>query len=203
MATGWSDLSPLGQAGIISQGFGTIGGMVGSYYAAKSEQNKTRSLALQYQHKKDMALFNERMKESQAQHIMRSFNKQYQILSLKQGRKKSTARASFAARGIQMGVGSTKDAFVSSEILYLLTVIGRVRFIQIFIGTPSCPMPIFGSGVITLRAEKSTRFPIRLPRTRPSLDFKRSVNALIGRPERCCENGTPEILLFTSVATLY
>ena len=94
MATGWSDLSPLGQAGIISQGFGTIGGMVGSYYAAKSEQNKTRSLALQYQHKKDMALFNERMKESQAQHIMRSFNKQYQILSLKQGRKKSTARAS-------------------------------------------------------------------------------------------------------------
>ena len=54
MATGWSDLSPLGQAGIISQGFGTIGGMVGSYYAAKSEQNKTRSLALQYQHKKDM-----------------------------------------------------------------------------------------------------------------------------------------------------
>ena len=117
MATGWSDLSPLGQAGIISQGFGTIGGMVGSYYAAKSEQNKTRSLALQYQHKKDMALFNERRKESQAQHIMRSFNKQYQILSLKQGRKKSTARASFAARGIQMGVGSTKDAFVSSEIL--------------------------------------------------------------------------------------
>ena len=42
MATGWSDLSPLGQAGIISQGFGTIGGMVGSYYAAKSEQNKTK-----------------------------------------------------------------------------------------------------------------------------------------------------------------
>ena len=104
-------------SGSRSPGFGTIGGMVGSYYAAKSEQNKTRSLALQYQHKKDMALFNERMKESQAQHIMRSFNKQYQILSLKQGRKKSTARATFAARGIQMGVGSTKDAFVSSEIL--------------------------------------------------------------------------------------
>ena len=27
MATGWSDLSPLGQAGIITQGFGTIGGI--------------------------------------------------------------------------------------------------------------------------------------------------------------------------------
>ena len=27
MATGWSDLSPLGQAGIITQGFGTIGGL--------------------------------------------------------------------------------------------------------------------------------------------------------------------------------
>ena len=63
------------------------------------------------------ALKAQRMAESQAQHIQRAFNKQIQIATLKQGAAKSTARASFASRGIQMGVGSTKDAFVSSEIL--------------------------------------------------------------------------------------
>ena len=64
-----------------------------------------------------MAMFNMRMKESQAQHIARQYNKQMQILSLKQGAAKGRARASLAARGIKMGTGSTMDAFVSSDIL--------------------------------------------------------------------------------------
>ena len=114
---GWKDLSGLGKFGVISQGFGAIGGAVGSFYAASAEKYKTKSLALSLEHKRDMALFNQRMKESQAQHIQRAYNKQIQIATLKQGSAKSSARASFAARGIQMGVGSTKDAFVSSEIL--------------------------------------------------------------------------------------
>lgn len=114
---GWSNLSKLGKFGVISQGFGALGQGVGAFYAASAEKYKTKSLALQLEHKKDMMLFNERMAESQAQHIQRAFNKQIQIATLKQGAAKSTARASFASRGIQMGVGSTKDAFVSSEIL--------------------------------------------------------------------------------------
>ena len=64
-----------------------------------------------------MTLFNKRMKESQAQHINRVYNQRLQILGLKQGQARGKARTLFAARGIQMGVGSTKDAFVSSEIL--------------------------------------------------------------------------------------
>ena len=118
--TSWNDLGPLGQFGIISQGFGAIGGAVGSYYAAKSEQNRTRSLALNLEHKKDMLLFNKRMKESQAEFIGRQANKAFQIQSIRAGNRRSRARASFGARGVQMGVGSTKDAFVSSEILATL-----------------------------------------------------------------------------------
>jgi len=117
MASGWNSLSDLGKFGVITQGFGAVSGMVGSYYAAKSEQNKTKSLALNYEHQKDMSLFNMRMKESQAQHLYRTYNKAFQIQSIKAGNRKSSARASFAARGIQLGVGSTKDAFVSSEVL--------------------------------------------------------------------------------------
>ena len=117
MTTGWNDLSSLGKAGIYSQGFGALNSMVSSYYAAHTERYKTKMLALNLQHKKDMTLFNKRMTERQAWHIGRVYNHRLQILGLKQGQAEGKARASFAARGIQMGVGSTKDAFVSSEIL--------------------------------------------------------------------------------------
>ena len=113
----WKDLSGLGKASIIGQGFSAVSGALGSYYAASSEKYKTKSMALSYKHQQDMALFNTRMKESQARHIARTFHKQYQILSMKQGARKSKARASMAARGITMGVGSTRDVFVSSDIL--------------------------------------------------------------------------------------
>ena len=116
-ATGWSGLSKLGKAGVIGSFGSALTGVIGAYYASESEKYKTKSLALSLEHKKDMALFNMRMKESQAQHINRAYNKQFQIATLKAGAKKSTARASFAARGIQMGVGSTKDAFVSDEVM--------------------------------------------------------------------------------------
>ena len=118
MATsGWGSLSPLGQAGVISQIGGIATGIMGAYFASETEKYKTKSMALQYQHKKDMALFNMRMKESQAQHINRVHNQQYRTKTLGFGKAKGTSRALMAARGIQMGVGSTKDAFVSDEIM--------------------------------------------------------------------------------------
>ncbi len=115
--TGWSSLSQLGKASVIGGLGSTLTGVIGAYYASESEKYKTKSQALSLEHKKDMALFNMRMKESQAQHLNRVFNSQYQIATLKAGAAKSKARTSFAARGIQMGVGSTKDAFVSDEIM--------------------------------------------------------------------------------------
>ena len=102
----------------VAMGVGSlIGGAYGAFAAARSEKLKTKSLALQLQHKKDMLLFNERQNESQAQWLNQVFNKQYQIKTLQMGNRKSTAKTSFGARGIQMGVGSTKDVFVSSEVL--------------------------------------------------------------------------------------
>tara|TARA_R100000152_G_scaffold15062_1_gene6974 strand:+ start:41 stop:619 length:579 start_codon:yes stop_codon:yes gene_type:complete len=116
----WSKLRSLNKAdqfGAVSAGFGFLQQGIGAYYAASAEKYKTKSLALSLQHKKDMALFNRDMKESQAQYLNRVYNQRYMQRTLKQGGDKSTAKTQFAARGIQMGVGSTKDAFVSSEIL--------------------------------------------------------------------------------------
>ena len=73
-------------------------------------------------------------------------------------------------------------------------------FIAIFLGIPNSLIPILASGVITLRAEKSTRLPIRLPLTRPVLPFNRSTMDLSGLPERCVTLDTPGILLFIIVA---
>ena len=113
----WSGLSPLGQAGIITQGFGAVSGAVGSFYAASAEKYKTKSLALSLQHKKDMSLFNMRQKESLAQHLYRTFNKRYQIMTLKQGKAKSKNIVSIASRGGVRGVGSNLESIISNDIL--------------------------------------------------------------------------------------
>ena len=114
---GWSDLTGLGQFGVISQGFGVVSGIIGAISAANTEKYKTKSLALSLEHKKDMALFNQKMKESQAQHINNVFNKRYQIMTLKQGADKSRGVVSISSRGGVRGVGSNLNAMVSSEIL--------------------------------------------------------------------------------------
>lgn len=68
-------------------------------------------------------------------------------------------------------------------MLYGVTVSGYVRFSAILHGTPSSSMLIVGSGVITVRAEKSTRLPIKLPLIRPSFAFSLLHIDLIGRPD--------------------
>jgi len=114
---GWGGLSKLGKASVISGIGGALQGGVAAYFGAKTEKYKTQSLALSIQHKKDMTLFNKRMKEQQVWQIGRAYNQRLQILGLKQGQAEGTARATTAARGITLGVGSTKNAFVSAKVL--------------------------------------------------------------------------------------
>ena len=117
MATGWSSLSNLGKFGVISQGFGVLGGIIAADSAASTEKYKTKSLALSLEHKKDMALFNQRMKESQAQHISRAYNIKLMMLGLKQGAAKSAGVVSIASRGGVRGVGSNLNVMAGNDIL--------------------------------------------------------------------------------------
>ena len=70
-------------------------------------------------------------------------------------------------------------------------------------GTPSSSSMRLGSGVITVRALKSTRLPIRLPRMRPALPFRRSEIDLMGRPERVIARGWPATVLSMNVMMWY
>jgi hypothetical protein len=82
----------------------------------------------------------------------------------------------------------TNSVLLKTKYLSMLkgvTISGYVKFSAIDRGTPTWLMLMLGSGVITVRAEKSTRLPIRLPRIRPSFPRKRCRIDLIGRPDRC------------------
>lgn len=71
------------------------------------------------------------------------------------------------------------------SILYGVTVSGYVRFKAILQGTPSSSILMVGSGVITVRAEKSTRFPIKFPLIRPSFALSLLQMDLMGLPDLC------------------
>ena len=113
----YKDLGALDRFGVSMGVAGLLGGMVGSHFEAKSQILRTKSLGLQLKHQEDMMRFNIRQNESQAQWLNKVYNTQYQAKTLAMGSKKSTAKATFAARGIDSTVGSTKDAFVSSDVL--------------------------------------------------------------------------------------
>ena len=115
--TGWSSLGFGDKFGLITGIGGTLTGMIANRAAANTERYKLRSQALNFEHQRDMAKLNKRMLESQAQHIGRAYNKQIAIRTLKAGQAISSTKASFAARGIQMGVGSTANVFASAELV--------------------------------------------------------------------------------------
>ena len=111
MTTDWNKVAG------ISSITGTVQGMIGSYYAAETEKYKYRSMALNYEHKKDMAKINSRMLETQARQIGRAYNRQIMIKTLQAGQRRGRATASAAARGGSLGYGSTANLFASDEIM--------------------------------------------------------------------------------------
>ena len=68
-------------------------------------------------------------------------------------------------------------------------------------GTPTSLRLRVGSGEMTVRAEKFTRFPESEPRKRPSLPFSRWERVFRGRPERWRAGGVPLISLSMKVVT--
>lgn len=113
---GWSDLSALGQASVITG----IGGGITSLFAAGTQANYNKYVlkkqALDAEHKRDMDLFNMDMKESQAQWMNRSFNIQYAQKTNRMGARKSRRNVNMAARGGVRGVGSNLALAVSEDL---------------------------------------------------------------------------------------
>ena len=117
MALDWGALGVGDKIGIGLGVSSLVTGLIGAGSQANTERYRAKSAALNFEHQRDMMQLNKRMLESQAQHIGRAYNKQIAIRTMKAGRAMASTRASFAARGIQMGVGSTANVFASAELL--------------------------------------------------------------------------------------
>ena len=111
MTTDWNKVG-----GVMSIG-STVQGLIGNYYAAETEKFKYKSMALGYEHKKDMAKINSRMLDRQAQQVGKAYNRQIMIKTMAAGQRKGKATASAAARGGSLGYGSTANLFASDEIM--------------------------------------------------------------------------------------
>ncbi|OMH85057.1 hypothetical protein AX774_g1382 [Zancudomyces culisetae] len=72
--------------------------------------------------------------------------------------------------------------FFLFSLLCRVTTSGYVRIFATNSGTATSSIPMFGSGDITVRAEKSTLFPDKFPRNLPCFPLSLCVNPLIGFP---------------------
>ena len=111
MAIDWNKVG-----GIMSIG-STVGGIIGSFAAADKARYEATSRGLSIEHEQDMTEINASMLELQAQQIARAYDRQYMTKTMTGGLQTGKARASFAARGGQLGVGSTRDVFLTQRIM--------------------------------------------------------------------------------------
>ena len=114
MAINWKSWDTVG--GIMSIG-STVGGIIGSFAEADRQRYEAKSRGLSLEHEQDMAEINADMLELQAQQIARAYDRQYMTKTMKAGIETGSTRASFAARGVNLGVGSTKEVFATQKIM--------------------------------------------------------------------------------------
>lgn len=95
---------------------GAVNGAIGSYYSAKSQQYQLQSQSMTMDFQKSMSQINARQAEFQAQTILQSGERQAGQLTMKYGKAKGARRASTAAAGISLGVGSTAEVEASQDI---------------------------------------------------------------------------------------
>src|SRR6266511_1165115 len=99
------------------------------------------------------------------------------------------------------GVGPRFTHSFTMSRLYVWTWMGTVSSRAASTGTPTSLIERTGSGEITVRALKFTRFPLRLDRNRPSLPFSRWTRVLRGLPDRWRAGGIPLVWLSKYVVT--
>mmetsp|Transcript_134724 Transcript_134724/g.430454 ORF Transcript_134724/g.430454 Transcript_134724/m.430454 type:complete len:253 (+) Transcript_134724:1425-2183(+) len=99
-----------------------------------------------------------------------------------------TKQAPGWASGPRLTQSRSRSRFASQ------TFSGNVMRLATHSGTTNSSTLTFGSGEMTVRPEKSTRFPLRLPRNRPSLPFSRAHNDRMGRPFGKLSPATSELI---------
>lgn len=110
IASAFNKVSPM--LGIM----GAVNSAIGSYYQAKSQQYQLQSQALSAEFQKSMSQINARQAEYQAQSLLQVGERQIGQLTMRYGKAKGARRASVAASGVSLGVGSAAEVEASQDI---------------------------------------------------------------------------------------
>ena len=96
---------------------GAVTGAIGSYYAAQSQKNQLESQASSMRFQSDISQLNAAQAEFTAQQILRAGQQRQGQIGLRAGKIKSSQRASMAARGIDLGVGSAVETIATTDLM--------------------------------------------------------------------------------------
>ena len=107
----------MSQAGSIFAIGGAITGAIGSYYTAQSQKAQLESQASSMRFQSDISQLNAAQAEFTAQQIMRVGQQRQGKIGLRAGKIKSSQRASMAARGIDLGVGSAVETIATTDLM--------------------------------------------------------------------------------------
>jgi len=109
--------------GMIVAALGAVNGAIGSYYAAESQKNQLKMQAQNQRFAAQMSAINARQAEFAAQQTTRAGKLAIGRYTMAAGQQKASAQASMAARGLQAGVGSTRDVVASMDLIKELDVL--------------------------------------------------------------------------------
>lgn len=112
--TGTQAMSQFGS--IMSIG-GAVTGAIGAYYNAQNQKAQLESQASSLRFQADISQLNAVQAEFTAQQIMRVGQQKQGQVSLRAGKIKSSQRASMAARGIDLGVGSAVETIATTDLM--------------------------------------------------------------------------------------
>jgi len=107
----------MSQTGSIFSIGGAVTGAIGSYYAAQSQKAQLESQASSMRFQSDISQLNAAQAEFTAQQIMRAGQQRQGQIGLRAGKIKSSQRASMAARGIDLGVGSAVETIATTDLM--------------------------------------------------------------------------------------
>lgn len=110
-------ISAMSQFGSIMSIGGAVTGAIGSYYAAQNQKAQLESQASSLRFQSDISQLNAVQAEFTAQQILRVGQQKQGQISLRAGKIKSSQRASMAARGIDLGVGSAVETIATTDLM--------------------------------------------------------------------------------------
>lgn len=104
-------------AGMVMSLFGAINSAIGTYYAAESQKNQLKMQASAQRFASSMARINARGAEFAAQQTLLAGAREMGRVGMAMGQRRASAQAGLAARGGQLGVGSTREVIASMDIV--------------------------------------------------------------------------------------